>query len=75
MVEGKERRDEGGEDRGCADIANDRNPLAEFGARKPPIESNTIAIKMSDGTFPVRANAAMTASRTTKTGSGTMPIL
>ena len=42
---------------------------------KPPIESKTIAIRMSDGTFPVRAKPAMTASTITKTGSGMMPIL
>ena len=42
---------------------------------KPPIESRTIAIKISDGTVPVAANAAITPSRMTKTGSGTMPIL
>src|SRR5215831_12733817 len=41
----------------------------------PPIDSRTIAIKMSEGTVPVAANPAITASRTRKTGSGTMPIL
>jgi hypothetical protein len=30
---------------------------------------------MSDGTVPVAANAAITASKMTNTGSGTMPIL
>ena len=28
---------------------------------KPPIDSRTIAIRMSDGTVPVRTNAAITA--------------
>lgn len=42
---------------------------------KPPIERMTMAIRISDGTFPVRANPPMTASKTTKTGSGTIPIL
>ena len=42
---------------------------------KPPIDSKTIAIKMSDGTLPVKANPPMTASRITKTGTGMMPIL
>ena len=42
---------------------------------KPPIERMTIPIKMSDGTFPVRANPPITASKITKIGSGTMPIL
>src|SRR5215470_18665842 len=41
----------------------------------PPIDSRTIAIKMSEGTVPVAENPAITASRTRKTGSGTMPIL
>ena len=42
---------------------------------KPPIESKTIAIKISDGTVPVAVNPAITAIRITKTGSGMMPIL
>ena len=42
---------------------------------KPPIDSRTIAIKMSDGTVPVAANPPITASNTMKTGSGMMPIL
>ncbi len=42
---------------------------------KPPIESKTIAIRISDGTFPVAANPAITANRMTKIGSGMMPIL
>ena len=42
---------------------------------KPPIESSTIAIKMSEGTVPVAANPPITASKIRKTGSGMMPIL
>ena len=42
---------------------------------KPPSESKTIAIRISDGTVPVSANPAITANRMTKTGSGMMPIL
>ena len=42
---------------------------------KPPIDSSTIAIRMSDGTFPVSAKAAITASSSRKIGSGMMPIL
>jgi hypothetical protein len=42
---------------------------------KPPIESKMIAIKMSDGTFSVRVNPAITASKIRKTGSGMIPIL
>ncbi len=42
---------------------------------KPPIESSTIAIKMSEGTVPVAANPPITAIKIRKTGSGMMPIL
>ncbi len=42
---------------------------------KPPIDSRTIAIRMSDGTEPVAAKAAISAIRTTNIGTGTMPIL
>ena len=42
---------------------------------KPPIESRTIAIRMSDGTFPVATNPPITANRSRKTGSGMIPIL
>src|SRR5580700_443842 len=42
---------------------------------KPPIESSTIAIKISDGTVPVAANPPITPMRMTKTGNGMMPIL
>ena len=42
---------------------------------KPPIESSTIAIKISDGTVPVAAKPPITPMRMTKTGSGMMPIL
>src|ERR1700755_876246 len=41
---------------------------------KPPIDSSTIAIRMSDGTDPVSVNAVINASRMTKIGKGTMPI-
>ena len=34
MMEGQERRDEGGKNCRCADIADDRDALAQFGARK-----------------------------------------
>ena len=34
MMEGQERRDEGGKDRRCADVADDRDALAQFGAGK-----------------------------------------
>ncbi len=42
---------------------------------KPPIESSTIAIRMSDGTLPVAAKAPITTNSSRKTGSGMMPIL
>jgi hypothetical protein len=42
---------------------------------KPPIDSKTIAIRISDGTLPVAANPAITANRIRKTGRGMMPIL
>ena len=41
---------------------------------KPPIDSRTMPIRMSDGTEPVAAKPVITTSRTTKIGSGTMPI-
>ena len=42
---------------------------------KPPIESSTIAMRMSEGTVPVAAKPAITAIRMTKIGTGMMPIL
>src|SRR5260370_33957751 len=42
---------------------------------KPPIDSRTMAIRMSEGTEPVAAKPAITASRTRNIGNGTIPIL
>src|SRR5580704_12361188 len=42
---------------------------------KPPIDSRTMAINMSEGTEPVAAKPAIRASRTRNIGSGTIPIL
>src|SRR5258708_1699580 len=42
---------------------------------KPPIDSRTMAIRMSEGTEPVAAKPTITAIRTRKIGSGTIPIL
>ena len=42
---------------------------------KPPIDSSTIAIRMSAGTVPVAAKPPITPNRMMNTGSGMMPIL
>src|SRR6266702_7237663 len=42
---------------------------------KPPIDSRTMAIRMSEGTEPVAAKPAINASRTRNIGSGTIPTL
>ena len=42
---------------------------------KPPIDSSTIAIRMSEGTVPDAAKPPITTNRIMNTGSGMMPIL
>ena len=75
MMEGQERWDESGKYRPAPMLRMSGIRLPSSAHVKPPIESSTIAIKISDGTVPVATNPAITPIRITKTGSGMMPIL
>jgi len=69
MIEGQIRRDEGGKNRRRADVADDRDALPNSAQAKPPIESRTIAIRISDGTGAGGGEAPITPIRITKTAA------